>query len=342
MEKKRDKTQDKKKNSRPGIVDIAKNVGVSTATVSRALGSKGRVSEKTRKKVLDKAKSLGYSPNINARNLITKKPKALAFFYPSLIEGEPNYFIGEITLGINEAATEKGLVAHMFPFHVHEELRDVDFLRDSILNGGVSGIIVVEADKASDFLFETARSAGVPAVEISPGAKAKKDTVTFDIEKGAELAGKHLREIGAERPAYIAGIADAQKRIGFSKGLGDLAKELIKDWGGSTFHDGALAFERLDPENSGVDAVFCANDILAMGFIRAALTHGFDVPGDIAVVGCDDVRISQYYYPALTTIRLNPIEIGRSSVEILETMVEGKKKNKGRHVECDLIVRESA
>jgi len=328
--------------TRPGIVDIAKELGVSTATVSRALGSKGRISEETRKKILDKAKSLGYSPNVNARNLITKSPKAMAFFFPALIEGEPNYFIGEINLGINEAATEKGLVAHMFPFHVHDEVVDIDFLRDSILNGGVSGIIVVEADKTSDFLIETARSANVPVVEIRPGVKAMKNTVSFDIEKGAELAGKRLLEMDVKHPAYVAGIADNQKRMGFAKGLGPLAKKLTKDWGGTTFHDGALAFERLDPESTGIDAVFCANDILAMGFIRAALTHGFDIPNEIAVIGCDDIRIAQYYYPALTTIRLNPIEIGRSAVEILEKMVEGKKNHKGKHVECDLIVRESA
>ena len=348
---------------RPSISDIAGKLGLSVATVSNALNGKKSVSEKTRKKVVAIAKKLGYKSERRSTNKKSvtksatksaakkqstrKRPRkrssarAVAFYFPSLIENELDYFMSEINLGIREAARENDLDPHMFPFRVAMGSKDLDFLKDSISDGKLFGAITVAANGISATLLETAKKANIPMVEIRPDREAHSGTVTFDVEKGAELAGKRFLEMGAERPAYIGGLSDEAKKIGFHKGLGPLVEALVEDQGGTTFHDGRLAFERLDPLENPIDAVLCANDSIAIGFMKAALDSGLDVPEDIAVVGCDDVRVAQFYHPSLTTIRLNPIEIGRSAVMLLKRMVE-KNDDTGILVECSLILRESA
>ncbi len=341
---------------RPAISDIADKLGLSAATVSNALNGKKNVGEKTRGKVVAMAKKLGYNPpKRNAEKNATpshrkhatrhtrkhEEARSVAFLFPSLIENELDYFMSEINLGIREAARDYDLDPHMLPFQMALGSKDLNFLKDSISNGHLFGAITIACGGISDTLVATAKKAKVPVVEIRPDRKAQKGAVTFDIERGAELAGKRFLEMGAAYPAFVGGLSDQTKKIGFRKGLGPLAKAVVEDQGGTTFHDGRLAFERLDPLENPIDAVLCANDSIAIGFMKAALESGLDIPEDISVIGCDDVRVAQFYHPSLTTIRLNPMEIGRSAVELLKRIVE-KNDDTGVLVGCSLIMRDSA
>lgn len=323
------------------IKEFSRLVGVSTATVSRAFNSKGRISEKTRQFIRDKAEEFGYRANVNARNLTLKHSDTIAFFYPELIKHEPDYFITEIMLGISDAVERSSrlLQIHPFSFSLNDHL---EFYKEVILNGSISGIIVVAGTKASAELVEIAKIGNVPYIIIGSMSGERNHTVVFRLEKGAEQAGKYLKKIGRKNPAYVGGLLDRRKKTGYKKGLASLAERVVFDPGGSTFHHGSLAFSRLIKHKPKLDSVFCANDILAIGFIKEAIAQGIRIPDDIAVIGFDDTSIAKYYSPALTTVRVREFEIGESAVRQLYKRINGEELVIEEVVDCELIIRESA
>ncbi|HBC87927.1 MAG TPA: hypothetical protein DCZ94_13315 [Lentisphaeria bacterium] len=317
---------------------FASRLGVSTATVSRAFGTKGRISEKTRRMIISKAENFGYRANYHARNLISRKSQNVAFFYPPLIKGEPDYFITEIMFGVSGASSHNSYPLQIHPIYPES----MEFCKDMILNGSISGIIVTAGTPESSGLVKTAKNNGIPYVVIGHMSGERQYTVTFDNSRGTMLAGKYFKDTGKKNPAYIGGLFDRRKRIGFSEGLGLHAGRILFDNGGSTFHDGFSSFERVIKSAPDTDSVLCANDILAMGFIKAALSKGYKIPGDIAVIGFDDIKVARYFSPALTTVRLHLDELGEKSVNLLKRIMNGEKMISGESVDCELIVRDSA
>jgi DNA-binding LacI/PurR family transcriptional regulator len=326
------------KQKKINIRQFALKLGVSTATVSRAFGTKGRISDSTRRMIKAKAEQIGYRANYHASNLISRKSHTVAFFYPPLIEGEPDYFITEIMFRVNSESSQRKM-----PLQIHSLYPEsMAFCKNVILDGSISGIIVIEGAHESTEIVKTAKSSGLPYVVIGNFPGEKGNTVTFDNARGAMLAGRHFRESGKKKPVYIGGLSDKRKRDGFKSGLGSLSSKLHLDRGGSTFLDGYNSFARIAGSVPGADCVLCANDILAMGFIKAALANGKEIPEDIAVIGFDDLRISQYFSPALTTIRLHMDAIGEKSVHLLSRMMNGEKLTAVEKIDCELIVRDSA
>jgi len=323
---------------RINIKEFASRLGISTATVSRAFGTKGRISEKTRRMIIAKAEALGYRANYHARNLISRNSHTIAFFYPPLIKGEPDYFITEIMFGVSSSTSSNSNPLQIHPIYPES----MEFCKDIILNGSISGIIVTAGTPESSELVKTAKSAGLPYIVIGHMSGEKQCAVTFDNTRGAMLAGKYFRDTGRKNPAYVGGIFDRRKRDGFKTGLASLSSKILFDNGGSTFHDGYSSFERVIKSAPETDSVLCANDILAIGFIKAALSNGCKVPEDIAVIGFDDIKIARYFSPALTTVRLHLDEIGGKSVDLLKRSMNGEKMISGESVECELIVRDSA
>jgi DNA-binding LacI/PurR family transcriptional regulator len=333
--------KNKKKYGKINIIEFSAMLGVSTATVSRAFSNKGRISDKTKGLILKRASEVGYRPNINARNLILKTTNTIAFFYPSLIKGEPDFFITEIMLGINETVSVSHKILQIFPLSPSND-ENLEFYKNIILNGSVSGIIVIGGVPTSDELIEVAKNGAVPCIEVGPKNKEKVNSVSFKLEYGTNLAGKYLKNIGRKHPAYVSGIHDKSKLCGFNDGLGDLSKNLIVDQGGTTFQHGSAAFERIFSKHPEVDAVLCANDILAIGFMKAALAKGLRIPQDVAVIGCDDVKIARFYTPALTSIQLHEYDIGQKAVTQLERLIAGETELQNELIETELIIRESA
>lgn len=320
------------------IRQFALKLGISTATVSRAFGTKGRISDSTRRRIKTRAEQLGYRANYHASNLISRKSHTVAFFYPPLVKGEPDYFITEIMFGVNSESSRRKL-----PLQIHSLYPEsMDFCRDVLLNGSISGIIVIAGTPESSEIAKTARASGLPYIEIGNMSGKKGNTVAFDNSRGAMLAGKHFMDCGRKKPAYVGGLSDKSKREGFKAGLGRFSSKVLIDGGGSTFLDGFNSFERVVRTAPDTDCVLCANDILAIGFIKAALAAGRKIPEEIAVIGFDDIRVSRYFAPALTTIRLHMDTLGEKSVRLLQRAMNGEKPEEGEKVDCELIVRDSA
>jgi len=324
------------------IKDFSKQLGVSTATVSRAFSNKGRISESTRDYIHEKAIELGYRANANARNLTLQRSDSIGYFYPSLIAGEPDYFIAEILMGINEAVSELDMRLHIYPFAVTGSGLP-DNYKTLIFDGALAGVIIHGGTEEAAELIKLAEASDTPYIAISDIDKPIRKYVGFNTAIGAEKVGRFFAENHREQPAFISGVQDKRKLKGFQKGLGKLAERLLIDEGGTTFQDGYNAYERVASQERKIDSVFCANDILAIGFMRAAKQSGRLIPKEISVIGCDNIKFAQYYTPSLTTIRIPKYELGQRSIKKLMRVIEDNSESENSEIlDCRLIVRESS
>ncbi len=328
---------------RLNIKEFSELLGVSTATISRAFSSRGRISEKTRRHIIEKAEELGYRANIHARSLTSRRTDIVGLFYPSVGSDQPDYFMTEIQLGIQETLLKSDILLQVHPLPPsHTHTSTLESYRNYILSGGLGGIIIVAGSAEAKTLREVAHSADVPYVVIGHMSEEPKQTVSFDNARGAELAGRYFAKTGRKRPAYIGGHLDRRKKQGFRQGLGEIAEALTIHVGGNTFNHGMNAFRELAVgAGQGPDCVLCANDVLAAGFIKAALENEIKVPEDVAVIGFDDVRFARYFTPALSTVSLNLHALGISAAQQLGKLINGEEIN-AEYIECELILRDSA
>lgn len=324
------------------ITEFAERVGVSTATVSRAFSDKGRISDKTRERILKKAVEHGYRPNVHARNLIARRSDTIALFYPELRGEEPDYFLAEIMLGINRSLLPLHKTLQIHPFDRDSDAKAMNKYLDLLLDGSFAGIIVLGETIGSKVLVELCRCNAIPCVGIGPAPAPEYNSVYFDNELGAFLAGKYFKDTGRRYPAFIAGFGDLGKIRGFKRGFANFAEEPLIIDGGYSFRHGTLSYERIARDYPQVDCALCANDVLAIGFMKAALDDGKRIPQDIAVIGFDDISLARYFNPSLSSIALNLYEIGEKSVQIMQRLLNGELSIVSERVECDLILRQSS
>lgn len=324
---------------RMDIKSFAEAIGVSAATVSRAFGGAGRISEETRKKVLEAAEKMGYHASFHARNLGSRHGGSIAFFYPELYTDEPDYFINEIVIGINRTLNHDRLFT-VIPFDEHDE-RLIANAREQILDGRISGAIIISGTSGASSLISLAQKARIPYTVIGKSAPNSTNTVDYDNEYGATLAGRYFKETGRKAPAYISGHLDRPKKRGFAAGFGVEESQILEIQGGAGFKYGYQAAEMIFHQHLNIDCILCANDIIAIGFIKRAAELGLKVPDDIGVIGFDDIAIAKNYMPALSTVSLHLRQLGVSAGEMLEAQFAGKSKIQNEVVRCDLIIRES-
>ena len=296
------------------IQEFAEKTGVSIATVSRAFTGNGRISLETRKRILNSAQKYGYfagSRKLKSENDIPE----LVFFYPEIYTGEPDYFISEITVNIKRHLGNE----HVFTVTPFDENDDhiIDSAKARMLSGSVAGVIVVAGTPGAGKLAGMAESCSVPYVLIGKIPGFDYNTVLHDNEYGAFLAGKYFRETGRRHPVYLSGHLDSAKRRGFN----------------------ALNYIRAHyPE---ADCVLCATDIMAMGLLKEAEGRGVRIPADLAVIGFDDIAVSRFFTPALSSVSLHLGTIGKVAAELLERQLNGKTNLPPEVVSCDLILRQS-
>lgn len=326
--------------SRMTIKEFAELIGVSTATVSRAFSGRGRINEETRQQIIARADEVGYRVNVHARTLGAGKSNLVALFYPSLEEEEPDYFISEIMQGVSQTLTRESKTLQIHPFT--SGANNIGHCRDNILGGMYSGIIIVAGSRESEELRETAENHNIPYVIIGHMPGEPVNAVTFNNERGAELAGRYFRAIGRKKPAYVSGYLDKRKKSGFKKGLAELAENLYITGSGGSFRHGTQAYNLLMREHPNVDCVLCANDVLAMGLLRAAIENGRKVPEELAVIGFDDISMAGFYNPAISSISLHLYDIGETAVKLLCRVMNGEEISHPENIECDLILRESS
>ena len=325
------------------IVEFADMLGMSTATVSRAFSGKGRISEKTRSLVHAKAAELGYRPNLQARMMVRGRTDTIAFFHEAPDKLDSDYYVNEVAFGISAAAAEAGKYLQTMTVPPNSATTP-EMMLDVVLSRSVDGFLVSLLQPWAHDLIAAARMNEVPTIVLDNTRPGDEATVSIgeQIEGAARRVGAYLAGIGRRCPAMIRGIHDEGKVEGFRTGLGAAGEALRVHPGGKTFQSGYDAMVQLLEREPQLDCLFCANDVLAIGAIRAALDQGRAVPGDLAVIGCDDLAMARYMAPALTTIRLPKYDLGHWAVGRLLARIDNRPPPLAPNLECSLVLRQSA
>jgi len=323
------------------IKDVALRARVSIASVSRVMNGQPTVREETRTRVLAAVQSLNYVPHVGARSLITQKTNVVGVLLPDL-HGE---FFSELIRGLDGLARDRK--RQLLLSSVHGAADEVAAALRA-LRGKVDGLVVMSPHVDAELLGRNLPSA-LPIVLLnSPAEGIGCSTFTIDSYRGARAATRHLAARGHRRIAHLAGPEgnwDAEQRL---RGYRDEMKrsrpgvrlEILP--GDFTQAAGYEAGRKLAAFQERPDAVFAANDTLAIGCLVAFREAGVRVPEDVAVVGFDDIPLASLVSPALTTVRVHISELGRSAMEHLLAHLQDKgTKPVARRLVPELVVRQS-
>ena len=309
-------------NRKITIKDVAKEAGVSISTVSNALNNVNVLHPDTKERILEVARRLNYTPNLNGRNLKAQATGVIGLFLGA-IRG-PYY--GELSDSIYSACIEKGYELEIFLSS------DSSHIVANILGHRVDGAIILNSAVGKD-QEEILRSQGIPTVYIDRILiDDKSASVVFDSRSGGEQAAKFLLELGHKSFMYIEGEEDNydnnERKKGFLDALKRAGIEVKKDY----ILKGA--FERLRAYNSVTDfldsgkqlpdAIFAANDLSAIGVTEALRDGEIKVPEQVSVMGCDDIETTRLVSPSITTIRTFFEKQGALAVEQLIRMIGGE------------------
>jgi DNA-binding LacI/PurR family transcriptional regulator len=316
------------------IRDVAHAAGVSQSTVSRALSMPELVNPATRARVMSAARTLGYRPNRAARGLITGRTGNLGLIVPDLA----NPFFSTILKGVQVAA--RAADYSVFVADTDEEASaEVELLR--ALAKQVDGIVLCSPRSADAGLADIGTD--TPLVLINRHFD-NRPSVTFDSADGMRQAVEHLAALGHRRIAYVAGPRTSWSNGERERGLRQTAEatrsDIVHLGYFPPFFDGGVAAADLAVA-SGATAVIAYNDVVALGLLSRLGARGVPVPGQLSIVGSDNIGMSAMTHPALTTVSAPTHEAGRATVALLLQLLTGVADTSALHRELptQLIVR---
>jgi LacI family transcriptional regulator len=324
------------------IKDVAREARVSVASVSRALNGSANVTEITRRRIIGVAERLRYVPHSAARSLITRRTQTVGALLPDLF-GE---FFSELIRGIDLAARARGLHLLVSSSHGHSS-EAAAALR--AMQGRVDGVLVMSPHVDAAFLSDHL-SPALPAVLINtPVHDSPYTTLNIDNYGGAFAMTQHLIGRGFGSIAFVTGPDgnfDASERLrGFNDAVARSGKSIdVKILHGDfTEESGHRIGMQLRESRARPRAVFAANDMMAIGLLLALSEGGVRVPDDVAIAGFDDIPISRFVNPPLTTVRVRIADLGRSALEQLALQLDMPEANHPAEQKpsCDIVVRGS-
>lgn len=302
------------------IRDVARRAQVSIASVSRALNGLGNVRQETRERVIAAAAELGYVPHAGARSLSLARAHAVGVVLPDL-HGE---FFSEFVRGMDREASRRGYVLLLSNIHDESE-QAANALR--AMRGRVDGLIVM-APHLSAAMLQSALPPTLPSLFINgPEEIDDRPTVRLDNVAAMEAMIAHLVAGGRTRILHVAGPegnVDARERVeGYRAAMARHAPgvEPVVLAGDFSEEAGEAAARTIRDNAIACDAVFAANDMMAIGCLQTLRNAGVDVPGEIAVAGFDDVPLARYL--GLTTVRVRIADMGARAIERLIDILEG-------------------
>lgn len=297
------------KNSKPRITvkDLARDLGMSVSTVSRAFHAEAVIARETRDLVLSRAREIGYSPNPFARSLITKSTRIVGIVVADITNPFYPEVLTRLTTALRAIDMNVMLVAADQSGEVDEALR-------LLLNYQPDLAIILAATLSSEAAQEC-RRAGTPVIFFN---RLSADGYSFGVSCDNELGGRRIADFlidaGHRKLAYVSALRDASTNLergnGFRRRAVErgLADPIVIEAGQFSYHAGYEAARSLRGIADMPDAAFCANDILAIGFLDGVRRElGLDVPADISIVGFDDIEMAHWPSHGLTTIK-QPIE----------------------------------
>ena len=323
---------------------IAKEAGVSEATVSRVLNGDERVDAERVAKVLEVVERLGYKKHRAATALASGRTNLIAVVIDNDLSVFTDPFWGTVTSGISRLLMENELQTLLMVTSVSS----LDSPVAHYLNSHeVDGAIFFQLHK--DALVRKLAKTGLPIV-IAGSPHAATDFVFVDTDNfgGGHAATKHLINRGCKKVAIIAGdietVAGHQRLDGYHQAyreLGRVPAKALTAYGDYSYDSGKREMQRLLNEQPDIDGVFACNDLMALGAMAAIEERGLSVPEDVAVVGFDDSLIAQTSRPGLTSVRQDIVALGEAAAELMIAQLRGEPVEP-RILPTELIVRESA
>lgn len=320
------------------IKQVAAHAGVSVATVSRVFNSTGSVREETSRRVLESARVLRYVPNAAARSLSIRRSHTVGVLLPDLY-GE---FFSEVIRGIDIAARARH--HHLLVSGSHADHLEMAAMLASV-RGRVDGLVVMSPDVDARTLCESLPT-DIPCLLLNCRAEGYP-SIVVDNYGGAASMVRHLQGLGHRSIAFVKGPpnnADAFERLrGFRDASAELGlsssdlMELPGDFTEQAGHDAVIALNS-DPRRP--DAIFAANDAMAIGAMSALRALEIRVPHEVAVAGFDDIPVARYVTPRLTTVAVEIADLGQLALDFLLDTVDGLSPT-SKTLPTTLVVRES-
>lgn len=305
------------------IRQVANEAGVSVTTVSQILNNKGgRFSQETRDKVLAVKEKLHYVPDFNARNLILHSSKMLGVLIPDL--GNP--FFSSFVRGVQDYSRDATYMPIVFSAN-HDAKLETYYL-GKLLEHSVDGLIIASATITAEAIDKLVKPLQVPYLLFDQNQIANlADRIEVDDYHGGYLAGQHLTQLGHQKLAMLlpkdSTVNVCERLRGFKAAIKDAGlpeQNLVEINADFSMEAGYQATQSI--LDSVVSAVFCADDLLAIGLYRGLDERGLKVPDDLSIIGYDDIDLDEYVNPKLTTIAQPVAEIGRESAHLLVNRLE--------------------
>ncbi|CAN5267512.1 LacI family DNA-binding transcriptional regulator [soil metagenome] len=324
----------------PNIRDVARLAGVSYQTVSRVLNDSPGIRDATKQKVLDVIGEIGYRPNQAARALVTSRSRTIGVLSQQTAHYGPTTSTQEIETAAKEAGYRLSIT----------NISSGDYVAiktglDYLLSQRVEALVIIAPQLR---VFEAIKelSITVPFVTLQTTDLGGAHSMSIDQLAGARLATRHLIELGHTEIVHISGPQDWIEAEARLQGYVEEMREaelptrapIVGDWSAHFGYYAGLELLRF----RDFSAVFASNDQMALGFMHAARELGLSIPGDISVVGFDDIPEAAHFYPPLTTVRQSFAEIGRRAISLLLAELSGGVRLEHGQLMPELIVRESA
>ena len=324
---------------KPTIKDVAREAGVSIATVSNALNNVDVLHPKTKEHVLQVAERLNYIPNQNGQNLRAKESKAIGLFVSSMA----GPFYGVLADSIHMACEERG-----YELHVYITKRSSTLL-NNLIGRRVDGAVVL-SEGIEQEIVDKLTQARCPVVFLDREAQGPTvSSVLFDSFRQGEMAGNYLLSLGHRNLMHVYGFLDnydsVQRQNGFLHALAQAGvpfgkKNLLE---GRFERDAAFREMKrfLDEGHALPDAIFASNDLSAIGIMEALRNAGVRIPEDVSIVGCDDIETCELLTPPLTTIRTCFQSQGKLVTRELMRLIHEGQEGSIRKTEGNIIIRHS-
>lgn len=332
------------------IKDVAKYAEVSPATVSYVLNGVKKVSDDTKRRVLEAVEVLNYYPDFTAISLSKKKSNLIGIMLP-LVEDSPasvfknNLYYNEFVSGVESVARNRKFDTMIAGVGNPEECRN--WVKKRNLDG------LIFLGMFSQHLYNELKALNIPTVLIDTYEEYTNlfDNVKVNDEHGGYLATKHLIDLGHKDIGFVAtnlksSPVDTNRYEGYKKALQEaglgLDKKLIFETKDITFDNGLNLGKKIVNYDRKLTGIVTVSDVLAIGIIKALQKQGKQVPGDYSIVGFDDLTISNYTTPSLTTVRQDIIEKGKTAGNLLLNSIESIDiEHQTVEMPVELIIRES-
>ncbi|GAB5471606.1 MAG: ribose operon transcriptional repressor RbsR [Rhodospirillales bacterium] len=304
---------------------MARAAGVSVTTVSHVFNQTRPVAEETQRRVRATIEQLGYQPSVLARALRGEKTGSIGM----LVTSSTNPVFAEVIKGVEQRCFERGY--SLILCNTGDDRERLNRHLKTLLQKRIDGLVVMTTNADLRFFDDLREHRGLMMVAIDAEDLEEVPVVKDDSTRGGALAADYLLGRGFRKLAAIAGPAAhprAEQRLqGFVQALREAGQDeaaLFIVRSDMTLADGAAAMRRLlHQAERRPDAVFCMNDLSAIGALHAAREAGLAVPDDISLIGYDDIEMAAYCAPPLTTVRQPTLDIGRTAADRLIGLVEG-------------------